>query len=134
MAFTFSKKSMERLQQVDQQLQELMQNAIAVSPIDFGIPEFGGLRTEKEQQQLYEKGLSKCDGYKRKSLHQTGNAIDIYAYVNGKASWDKIHLAIIAGVILSEARRMKLKVRWGGTFGSKTFTGWDMPHFEFIKS
>ena len=132
MAFTFSKRSMNRLQQVDQRLQELMLSAIGFSPIDFGIPEFGGLRTEEEQQQLYKKGLSKCDGYKIKSYHQTGNAIDIYAYVNGKASWDKIHLAIIAGVILGEAKRMNLNVRWGGTFGSDTFKGWDMPHFELI--
>ncbi|GAB7088924.1 M15 family metallopeptidase [Marinifilum fragile] len=130
MTFTFSKRSLDRLGKVDQRLQQLMHNAIALSPIDFGIPEYGGLRTEEEQQQLYQKGLSKCDGYKIKSYHQTGNAIDIYAYVNGKASWDKIHLAIIAGVILGEANRMNLNVRWGGTFGSDAFKGWDMPHFE----
>ena len=134
MAFSFSKKSLDRLNQVDTRLQELMQGAIAISPIDFGIPEYGGLRTEEEQQGLYKKGLSKCDGYKIKSLHQTGNAIDLYAYVDGKASWDQVHLAIIAGVVLGEAKRMNLNVRWGGTFGSKIFKGWDMPHFELINS
>ncbi|WP_421921231.1 hypothetical protein [Marinifilum sp.] len=123
---------MDRLLQVDPRLQELIKNTIALSPIDFGIPKFGGLRTEKEQEELYRKGLSKCDGYKIKSFHQTGNAIDIYAYINGKASWNKIHLAIIAGVILGEANRMNLNVRWGGTFGSDSFNGWDMPHFELI--
>lgn len=132
MAFSFSTTSLCRLNTIDKDLQELMLCAIELSPIDFGIPEFGGLRSEEEQFELYRKGLSKCDGVTIKSYHQIGKAIDIYAYVDGKASWDKVHLAIIAGVVLGEAKRMNLNVRWGGTFGSKVFKGWDMPHFELI--
>ena len=130
MAYQFSQKSLQRLNGVDVQLQELMKRAIAISPIDFGIPQFGGLRTAEDQKNLYEKGLSKCDGYGIKSRHQSGKAVDVYAFVNGKASWDKVHLAVIAGVILGEAKRMQIDVMWGGTFGSKIFKGWDMPHFE----
>lgn len=130
MAYQFSQKSLQRLNGVDVQLQELMKRAIAISPIDFGIPQFGGLRTAEDQKDLYEKGLSKCDGYRIKSRHQSGKAVDVYAFVNGKASWDKVHLAVIAGVILGEAKRMQIDMVWGGTFGSKMFKGWDMPHFE----
>jgi len=134
MAYQFSKKSLERLEGVDESLHKLMKRAIAVSPIDFGIPEFGGQRTAEEQHQLYMRGVSKCDGYELKSRHQSSCAIDVYAYVDGKASWNKVHLALIAGVVLAEAQRMNLNVRWGGTFGSKVFRGWDMPHFELVES
>ena len=134
MKYYFSKRSLEQLKGVDPRLQELMQNAIKVSPIDFGIPQFGGLRSAEEQQILFKKGVSKCDGFKLKSRHQSGKAIDIYAFVAGKASWKKHHLALVAGVIISEAERIELNIKWGGTFGSNEFEGWDMPHFELIES
>jgi peptidoglycan L-alanyl-D-glutamate endopeptidase CwlK len=112
---------------------ELAQRSISKSPIDFGIPGYGGLRTAEEQRELFNTGKSKCDGYSKKSRHQSGRAFDIYAYHNGNASWDKVHLAMIAGVILSEAKAMGLKVVWGGTFGSDNFHGWDMVHYELIE-
>lgn len=133
MSYKFSSRSLQQLSDIDEQLIQLMTRAITISPIDFGIPEFGGFRTAEQQQNLYLKGLSKCDGYKIKSYHQSGKAVDVFAFINGKASWDKVHLGIIAGVILSEANRMNIGLRWGGTFGSNSFNGWDMPHFELTK-
>ena len=35
-------------------------------------------RTAKEENRLYEEGLSKCDGYRIKSAYQSGRAADIY--------------------------------------------------------
>ncbi|MCT4590518.1 MAG: M15 family metallopeptidase [Carboxylicivirga sp.] len=128
--FEFSNRSLKRLEGVNPQLIELMKKAIARSPIDFGIPADGGKRTAERQKELYDKGVSKCDGTITKSYHQSGNAVDVYAYVDGKASWDVEHLAMIAGVVLSVAAEMNLNVRWGGTFGSRVFKGWDRPHFE----
>ena len=128
--FKFSAKSLGRLSGVNNDLCDLMTLALSRSPIDFGIPEFGGLRTVEDQKKLFDKGLSKADGTIRKSYHQTGNAVDVFAYVNGKASWDEVHLSLIAGVVLSCAKELNLNVTWGGTFGSKEFKGWDMPHFQ----
>ena len=128
--FKFSNRSLQRLEGVNKDLIKLMELALSRSPIDFGIPEFGGLRTASEQRQLFDKGLTKADGTKLKSYHQTGNAVDVFAYINGKASWSRVHLSLIAGVVLSCAKEMDLKVTWGGTFGSKDFNGWDMPHFQ----
>lgn len=128
--FGFSERSLKQLEGVNPQLVELMKMAIRRSPIDFGIPADGGKRTAERQKELFDKGVSKCDGTIKKSYHQSGNAVDVYAYVNGKASWDKEHLAIIAGVVLSTAYAMGLNVRWGGTFGSNELKGWDKPHFE----
>ena len=128
--YRFSKRSLSRLEGVNPNLVELMKTAICRSPIDFGIPSDGGKRTAERQKELFEKNVSKCDGTHKKSYHQSGNAIDVYAYVNGKASWDAEHLAIIAGVVLSVAAEMGLNIRWGGTFGSNEFKGWDKSHFE----
>ena len=136
MGYTFSSKSIERMEDVDIELQIVFTEAIKVSPIDFGIPGDGGLRTAECQNELFNTGSSKCDGYENKSNHQTGNALDFYAYVGGAASWDKAHLSMVAGVIMATAAKLKNEGRitidlvWGGTFGSNTLNGWDMPHFE----
>lgn len=110
--------------------------ALKNSLIDFGIPEHGGLRTSGVQNQLFQKKLSKCDGFEKISNHQTGNALDFYAYINGRASWDKIHLAIVASTIMTTAKRLKKEgkitsgLTWGGEFDSISFHGWDYPHIE----
>lgn len=123
---------MGNLSGVNDQLKQLMIDSIKDSPIDFGIPNDGGLRSSEKQYELYKRGKSLLDGNIKKSKHQTGEAVDIYAYVNGKASWDDVHLAMVAGVVLSKAKERGLQVRWGGEFGSKDFNGWDKPHFELI--
>lgn len=124
--YKLGKRSRERLQGIDADLIEVVELALTISPIDFGIPEFGGLRTEEDQRGLYTKGLSKCDGIVNKSYHQTGRAFDIYAYVDGKASWDKQHLTTCAAAILEAANALDVKLAWGGHF--KSFL--DMPHFQ----
>jgi peptidoglycan L-alanyl-D-glutamate endopeptidase CwlK len=94
--------------------------------IDFGIPATGGLRTEEVQAKLFEDGFSKADGVSNKSYHQSGKALDVYAYVDGKASWDKLHLALIAAAMLQASAQLGYELKWGGLWKS-----WqDMPHFE----
>ena len=118
---------------VNKDLALVFTEAIKVAPIDFGIPEFGGLRTAEEQFELHRRGSSpNCDGYETLSNHQSGNALDFYAYVDGKASWDKIHLAMVAATIMTTANRLGIELRWGGQFGSAIFHGWDMPHIEVL--
>ena len=134
--FHLSKKSEEKLNTCKKEIQFVIREAIIRSPIDFGVAE--GRRTDVKQKEYFDSGKSKCDGIIKKSNHQVENledlaaAVDLYAYINGKASWDKIHLSILAGVILSLAGLYEIEIRWGGTFGSNEFKGWDMPHFELI--
>jgi len=139
MTFKFSERSLECMEGVDEEMQLVYKHAIKDSPIDFGIPGHGGLRTAGVQNTMFIKGVSKCDGIKNKSNHQSGDALDYYAYVNGHASWRPIHLAMVAGVILSTAKKLKrdgvisIELTWGGTFGSNDFDGWDKPHMEVKK-
>lgn len=124
--FKLGKSSINNRAGVDPRLIEISDLAISLSNIDFGIPSTGGLRTEADQAKLYTSGASKCDGRANKSYHQTGLALDVYAYVDGKASWDKLHLTLIAAVMLQSAAQLGYKLKWGGNWKS-----WqDMPHFE----
>lgn len=125
--FKLSKRSLERLEGVEPILIEIVKEAIKESPFDFGIPNFGGLRTAEEQHQLYERKVSKCDGYKNKSYHQTGKAFDIYAYVDGKASWNRTQLKLIARHIQNVAKtKFNVNLEWGGDW--RNFK--DYPHFQ----
>ncbi|MFQ3578526.1 MAG: M15 family metallopeptidase [Bacteroidales bacterium] len=133
MNFKFGALSIERLAGVDTRLVELMQQALAHSPVDFGIAYMGGLRTAHEQNELYRKGATKIDGYSKISKHQVGKAIDVLPYINGKPNTSNINAyCIIAGVVLAIAHLKGLDIVWGGTFGAggAEWNGWDKPHFE----
>jgi len=124
--FKLGQNSLNNRSGVDQRLIEISDLAITLSSIDFGIPSSGGLRTTADQALLFTSGVSKADGRTNKSYHQSGRALDVYAYVDGKASWDKLHLAIIATAMLQAAAHLGHKLEWGGLWKS-----WqDMPHFE----
>lgn len=126
MSFKFSERSLNRMDGVDPRLQKVALRAIEISRVDFGIPEHGGIRTAEEQNSLYKEGKSKADGYDKQSYHQTGKALDVYAYINGSASWEPEHLAMVAAAMLQAAAELGYPVQWGGLW--KSFQ--DMPHFQ----
>ncbi len=129
MTYQLSDKSKERLRGVDSRIIEIINLALVISKIDFGIPEYGGLRTAEEQEFMFSEGLSKCDGVTVKSNHQSGLAFDVYAYVNGRASWDRLYLTQVAAAILQAASQLGYKLSWGGLWVNFV----DMPHFELNK-
>ena len=140
--FKFGQRSNERLEGVDGRLIFLLSDALAVSPIDFGIPANGGKRTTEEQYYLFCENLSKCDGREIKSNHQVkegalySRAADVYAILNGKASWDRDLYFMFAGIVLGLAKKRGLKIRWGGdwngdfNFKDQSFN--DLCHFELL--
>ena len=124
--FKLGQNSLNNRTGVDPRLIEISDRAIQISTLDFGIPSSGGMRTVEDQAALFTAGKSKCDGRTNKSYHQTGRALDVYAYVDGKASWEKEHLAIVAVAMMQAANELGHKLEWGGLFISFT----DMPHFQ----
>lgn len=124
--FNFSKKSHDRMITADFRLVEIAMLAIKTTKVDFGIPEFGGKRTNQEQAALYNKGASNCDGIINESKHQSGLALDVYAYVDGKASWETEHLTSVAVAMLQAANKLGYKLSWGGLWASYS----DLPHFQ----
>ncbi len=125
--YKLSKRSYERLNGIDAILIAIVTEAIKESPYDFGIPKLGGMRTAEEQNILFAKKRSKCDGYTKKSYHQSGKAFDIFAYVDGGASWDKEYLEPIAKHIVKVAHEnFDINLEWGGNWINFK----DMPHFQ----
>ncbi len=124
--YALSKKSKERRKGVDKRLIEISDLAIQITVIDFGIPRDGGFRNAHRQRELFDDGKSKADGFEKKSFHQSGKALDFFAYVDGKASWDTEHLAMVAAAFLQAASLLGYGLKWGGLW-----TGFkDMPHVQ----
>jgi len=134
-----STRSRQRLAGVDPLLIAIMVYGITDSPYDFGIPEDGGLRTAKRQADLYAKGrttpgpvVTHVDGVKKKSRHQPaeddmGKAVDIFAFVNGNATWEARYYEPIARHLQKVAMAVfGVELEWGGDWeGFK-----DLPHFQ----
>ena len=132
--FKLGQNSLNNRAGVDHRLIEISDLAIQISNIDFGIPSSGGLRTVEDQAKLFTAGKSKADGRTHKSYHQTGRALDVYAYVNGKASWDKAHLALIAVAMLQAASQLGYRLESGVLWNkSGEPYGWDCPHFQLAE-
>ena len=126
--FKLSRRSNKHLKDVHPDLVKVVRRALEITKVDFGIPFTGGYRTAEQQNALFKAGKSQLDGYNRSSRHQFGKAVDVFAYVDGAASWDEDHLTHIATAMLAAASELGIKLRWGGHF--KSFI--DMPHFEKI--
>jgi len=143
--FELSKKSKQRREGVDPRLIEISDLAIQISVVDFGIPADGGVRTATRQGELFADGKSKADGFNKIGKHQPkedgyGKALDFYAFVNGKASWEHHHLAMVGAAHLEAASRLGYRIKWGGLWRRKVPKiisgipyGWDMAHIELIK-
>lgn len=137
--YRLSQTSCERLSTCHNDLILIVHESIGLSAVDFGVAE--GHRSLERQKILFAKGKSKVK--KSKHNHTPSLAVDLYAYVDDKASWNTEHLCYIAGVVTSVADRLhkegkiKHRVRWGGNWDNdgeivndQSFI--DLPHYELI--
>jgi len=130
-----SNRSTERIKDLNPSLIEIIKEGITNSPFDFGIPKDGGRRTKERQKEIYAIGrtvdvhkpkvtwtlnsrhIEQSDGY--------GYAFDIYAYVNGKASWSMKYLEPIARHLQGVAKSKGIDLEWGQDLWGK-----DGAHFQ----
>jgi peptidoglycan L-alanyl-D-glutamate endopeptidase CwlK len=123
--------SISRMEGINPQLVECATRALSKARYDYTIPWMGGLRTDREQHDIFKEGNSKCDGYEKKSYHQTGNAIDVIpvdkGYKNTRGLNYFANLMLCEWQIMKDEGKAEGIMTWGGTFGSN---GWDKPHFE----
>ena len=139
-----SKRSRGRIDGIKKVLIDIIETGIKDCPYDFGIPKFGGNRTDRDQERMYAlgrttkqleaKGVYEVEGKpnKRKvtwtlnSYHESGNAFDIYAYVNGGASWDMKYMEPIARHLQKVAlEQFCVELEWGFDLWGK-----DGAHFQ----
>lgn len=128
-----NRRSLDRLVGVKPILIKILVEAAKDSPHEFEIPPFGGCRTPDEQNGLFIKGASKCDGKIKISKHQTGDAYDIFLMIDGKASWDKKALKETQYHIKKVAKeKFSTDLSLGCDWLSKPTDefGWDCPHGE----
>lgn len=117
--FKLSKRSLSRLEGVNDQLVEVVKEAITLTKIDFGVTE--GLRTLERQKELVAKGASKT----MKSKHITGNAVDLVAYLGDRISWELNLYDDIADAMKAAAMANDVKIRWGGAWTVTDIGEWD---------
>ena len=75
------------------------------------------LRSAEEQNRLFKAGKSKCDGYKIKSAHQFGKAVDIYFVKNTKMNFK------------DKEKYEYWHWKWE-CMGGRKMIEWDWGHFE----
>lgn len=78
-------------------------------------------RTVAQQQAMFAKGVSRCDGVRSISKHQLGRAIDIVILRGGSIIWDNIPEYTQLGEYWES-----LGGRWGGRWSKLN----DIYHFE----
>ena len=130
-------RSKDRMQGVNPVLIEFANRLIKESKYDLTIPPHGGLRTSEEQKEIFNSGASKCDGYNKKSYHQTGNAIDIVIYSGSiKGMYNSKKLEYIGEIgkqiffdMKQEGKLGDYVAEWGGNW--KRFV--DKPHWQLVK-
>ncbi len=123
----FGKRSKEQYDTCHKDLQLILNIAIKVSSVDFGLSE--GHRTFNKQLEYFFNGASKIDprnpelAKKGMHLYNPSLAVDFYVYVAGKNyTYDKDHLIYIATVIQTVANilynegKISHLIRWGGNW------------------
>lgn len=110
MTYKLSQKSLDTLHGVNQKLVDIVKDAIKISTVDFSVGE--GLRTLERQHLLIAQGKSKTE----KSKHITGQAVDLWAFVNGSVSWDLKHYYDIAQAMRDSAIKHNVILTWGAVW------------------
>lgn len=148
--YSYGDKSQKIAEGVDKYLWMTACLAISMSDdLDWGVGPDGGKRTAQRQNEIFKTGASKCDGYKDVSYHQSGLALDLVPYIDGKFTWNSEAAFIkIATLMFKAFKQLKDKgdipkstfLHWGGFWKAVdknkngkmdlTESGWDKPHFE----
>ena len=106
--FKLSKRSKGRLSGVHPDLVKVVNRAIEITEVDFGVTE--GLRTTERQKELVASGASKT----MNSRHITGHAVDLVAYLGNEVRWDMGLYYKIAAAMTQASTELDVPVVWGG--------------------
>ena len=117
--FELSERSLRNLEGVEESLLVVVLRAIQITKIDFGVIE--GLRSEAKQKKLVAAGASQT----MRSKHLTGYAVDLMAYLNGRACWELNIYDEIADAVKQAASEQGVAIRWGGAWNVPDICKWD---------
>jgi peptidoglycan LD-endopeptidase CwlK len=125
-----SQHSLEQLSLCHPKLQELVK-AVATK---FDITVICGARSKEDQDKAFREGRSKAQYPNSPHNKLPSNAVDIAPY---PIDWNDVRrFYYLGGFVVSEAKRLGIKIRWGGdwngNFDIKDQNFHDLPHFELI--
>jgi len=141
MSFRYGRSSREKLATVDPLLKQILENVLNMEIMDISI--LYGVRGKKEQDRLYAEKKSKLKWPDSKHNIQQhwwkSKAVDAAPFINGKVSYNYNHCCYLAGLIMGEAKRIGIDIRWGGDWDQdgeavtdQTFN--DLLHFEILNN
>jgi peptidoglycan L-alanyl-D-glutamate endopeptidase CwlK len=115
--FSFSQRSLKNLVGLHPDLARVAYDALAITPLDFGIIE--GVRTGERQHELFRAGKTQLDWPGKpgslQGRHLTGHAFDYIVYVDGVATeTDLAAYAKVADAFKAAAASRNVKIRYGG--------------------
>jgi peptidoglycan L-alanyl-D-glutamate endopeptidase CwlK len=116
--YKLGKRSLERLEGVDERMVSIVKSAIHQSKQDFSV--ICGLRSIEEQKKLVAKGASQT----MKSKHIDGLAVDLAAWQDGMR-WELNLYDEIADAMKSAANDLGIAVRWGAAWHIDNIGDWD---------
>jgi peptidoglycan L-alanyl-D-glutamate endopeptidase CwlK len=108
--FKLSTRSRSRLNGVKPALIGVVERAITLTRVDFGV--ISGVRTPAEQARLVASGASQTHD----SKHLTGDAVDVMAYVGSQGRWELPLYYDIAEAFRDAAAQLGVRIRWGGAW------------------
>jgi len=119
MTYKLSNRSKSRLEGVDSGLVKVVNRAIELTKVDFGVT--CGMRTVEEQKKLVATGRSQT----MKSKHIEGRAVDLVAYVDGNVSWELNVYDNIADAMAEAANELGVKLKWGAAWSVGDITTYE---------
>jgi peptidoglycan L-alanyl-D-glutamate endopeptidase CwlK len=113
--FKLSQRSLNKLAGVHPNLIGVVQRAIELTDVDFGVT--FGTRTFEEQEKLFKSGRSQT----MNSKHLTQNdgyshAVDLVAYFGSDVSWELNVYDNICDAMAQAAREEGLPIKWGAAW------------------
>lgn len=115
MTFILGAKSRASLAGVHPRLVSIVELALTITPIDFGVHE--GLRTLERQQAYVRAGVSKTMNSKHlKQPDGFGHAVDLVPYVDGQLRWEWPPIYPIALSMRLAALEFDVELIWGGVW------------------
>ena len=139
MAFHLSESSKFNRRTAHPDLITVSDLAITITRVDFGHGRLSAARTASQQNRLFQDGFSQCDGFEKLSYHQVrddvhsdlpelSEALDFYAWVDGKTVWTGEPMVLIACAFLQAGSILGVPLESG------VLWGWDYPHIQLANA
>ena len=114
----------------------VVNDALGIALIDFVVTE--GHRGEETQNKYFKQGKSKLRFPHGKHNADPSEAVDLVPWIKDHISYNKAHCCVLAGIVLTCAKKLGIGVRWGGNWDmdSEPITDQDfqdLVHYELIE-